>query len=579
MKSLSIAVLPLLILIALTADAQLEYDQLEDIGPDGTPVTSRTLDGVTVTITPQGGLPLTARTYDADTLAAFNGGDHQRNRPLNPGDVSGTRFISNVGDTINFVNAQPIMFEFDQPVSVFGLTTLDLLEDGEVGAEIKLQAFDQAGSLIDEQTRLGPQGPSGLDLDWRVSGQHNIVKVLLTGSLAGGFSGYGIDDLVLALNKPDNHSPVARNDAYLYLDYFNNADSVFRVLENDSDPDGDAIRVLRVGRPSGTIVSFDDSTITYFIDQPLSRGDDEDHFDYHITDGQYDARAFVDVFLCQCPIQCVSLFVAPSSERTANGTAQTLSNTSLVASSGHARKLSKSSADDSLEVDLFRHFRDEILLPTETGTRFVDLYYRTAPEVMPLLIFTRPDIGVQAFTTLRMMQEPLHNLVVGDGTMPITQTLVDEVSAFLDNFTGAMSDSLRHSLNAELARLGPLQDLVGLSVAEAFDKAFSDSVSTSLENDRIVPDQIILEQNFPNPFRSSTQIRYSVGHVAQIKLVIYNILGQEIKTLVDEVQLAGDKSVIWDGTDGVGRGVPSGLYFYRLSVDMIERTKEMLLVR
>jgi hypothetical protein len=385
---------------------------------------------------------------------------------------------------------------------------------------------------------------------------------------------HGSDNFTVTIYRepPQNQLPVARNDDYLYLDFLViRRPVVLPVLENDSDPDGDPIRIISVGDPHyGTILSFNDTTITYVNQASVlsPRLEEDDNFSYEIIDDQNPSSfqlAFVTVHFCICPIECISFFL----QQAATALNRTASNVTAWAS-----------AADTLDVDLFRRFRDDVLLPTETGTRFVDLYYRNAPEVMPLLIFNRPDLGLQALAALKMMQEPLRNLLDGDGSEIITQTLVDSVSAFLDSLKIAVSDSLRDSLNVELARLGPLQELVGLPVAEAVEKALGDSTTTHVDDTRIVsPKEFALQQNYPNPFNPSTQIIYTLPKAAHVNLAIYNLQGQEIKTLVEEFQSAGAKSVIWDGTDNQGREMTSGIYFYRLSAGGFRETKKMILMR
>ncbi len=94
-----------------------------------------------------------------------------------------------------------------------------------------------------------------------------------------------------------------------------------------------------------------------------------------------------------------------------------------------------------------------------------------------------------------------------------------------------------------------------------------------------LPNHFRLAQNFPNPFNPGTEIRYEMPEEHHVNLTIYNVLGQKIKTLVDEVKAAGAHSVTWDGTDERGQPVPSGVYFYRFDVGLVSGTKKMILMR
>jgi hypothetical protein len=78
------------------------------------------------------------------------------------------------------------------------------------------------------------------------------------------------------------------------------------------------------------------------------------------------------------------------------------------------------------------------------------------------------------------------------------------------------------------------------------------------------PDVCDLARNFPNPFNPSTEIRFYVPFAGQVSLKVYNLLGQEVKTLVDGPEEAGKMSVLWDGTNSSGEHVSSGMYLCRL---------------
>jgi flagellar hook assembly protein FlgD len=100
------------------------------------------------------------------------------------------------------------------------------------------------------------------------------------------------------------------------------------------------------------------------------------------------------------------------------------------------------------------------------------------------------------------------------------------------------------------------------------------------------PSEFTLSQNYPNPFNPSTTIHYTV-HSQQstvhrpihTTLSVYNILGQLVRTLVDEGKTAGHYNIIWDGKDDKGEEVSSGIYFYALVADDYRVTKKMVLLK
>lgn len=88
-----------------------------------------------------------------------------------------------------------------------------------------------------------------------------------------------------------------------------------------------------------------------------------------------------------------------------------------------------------------------------------------------------------------------------------------------------------------------------------------------------------LWRNFPNPFNPHTQIRYDIGKPGFVELKIVNVLGQDIRTLVNEEKAAGSFDIFWDGKNDAGLQVPAGLYFYRLKSANFSETRKMLLVK
>ncbi len=106
------------------------------------------------------------------------------------------------------------------------------------------------------------------------------------------------------------------------------------------------------------------------------------------------------------------------------------------------------------------------------------------------------------------------------------------------------------------------------------------SLDLEQESDRAeVPLSFSLSQNSPNPFNSETAIEYSMPEVSQVRIDIYNILGQKVKTLVDQKQSAGHTRVVWDGKNQNGDALSSGTYFYRIQTERFVQIKKMLLLK
>ena len=95
----------------------------------------------------------------------------------------------------------------------------------------------------------------------------------------------------------------------------------------------------------------------------------------------------------------------------------------------------------------------------------------------------------------------------------------------------------------------------------------------------VIPITFILHQNFPNPFNPITTLMYDLPENALVTLNIYDILGTEITQLVNTVQEAGLRSVLWDATDSMGRPVSAGIYLYQIQAGELVQTKKMVLLK
>jgi len=95
----------------------------------------------------------------------------------------------------------------------------------------------------------------------------------------------------------------------------------------------------------------------------------------------------------------------------------------------------------------------------------------------------------------------------------------------------------------------------------------------------MVPEEFKLGQNHPNPFNPTTGISYGLPEATNVRLEVFNVLGQQVRTLVNEYQSAGNYTVNWDGLNNNGSSVASGIYFYRLTTDKEHATKKMMMLK
>jgi hypothetical protein len=95
----------------------------------------------------------------------------------------------------------------------------------------------------------------------------------------------------------------------------------------------------------------------------------------------------------------------------------------------------------------------------------------------------------------------------------------------------------------------------------------------------VVPKTFVLEQNFPNPFNPSTQIRYGLPTDSYVKVTVHNLLGQVVAVLAEEDQSAGFHEVRWDGRTTNGSAVGTGVYVYRVQAGSLVETRKMILMK
>ncbi len=159
------------------------------------------------------------------------------------------------------------------------------------------------------------------------------------------------------------------------------------------------------------------------------------------------------------------------------------------------------------------------------------------------------------------------------------------IKPLVDGFVGELAGILDSGQQDKLNEfLGQLEERHRRRVAGESAGTLSESTAANAELAAGVelPKGFSLAQNSPNPFNPSTTISYSVpegGGAMPVRLTIYDMRGREIIRLVEAFSAGGSYSVTWDGLDGNGRGVSSGVYLYRLQAGEHEQSRKMVMLK
>ena len=94
-----------------------------------------------------------------------------------------------------------------------------------------------------------------------------------------------------------------------------------------------------------------------------------------------------------------------------------------------------------------------------------------------------------------------------------------------------------------------------------------------------IPDEFSLHQNYPNPFNPVTKIEYDIPEEGNMSLRVYDLMGREVRTLVNGLQRAGYHEILWNGMNNKGEQVAAGLYLYQMKSEGLTKTMKMVLIK
>ncbi|MBC8193406.1 MAG: choice-of-anchor J domain-containing protein, partial [FCB group bacterium] len=147
------------------------------------------------------------------------------------------------------------------------------------------------------------------------------------------------------------------------------------------------------------------------------------------------------------------------------------------------------------------------------------------------------------------------------------------------NMIGAAADGLAYFDDTAIAGQS-----IEYKVTAQYDIAESDYSNTvQLQivgvDELGVPNTFALHQNYPNPFNPITSIRYDLPEAAFVRIVVYNVLGQKVATLVDQSMNAGYHDITWSGTNDLGSSVSSGIYLYRIESENFNAVRKLMYLK
>ena len=210
------------------------------------------------------------------------------------------------------------------------------------------------------------------------------------------------------------------------------------------------------------------------------------------------------------------------------------------------------------------------------GIEDITDYFGTAPDMGAFEYFIAGPTGLQ-FTI-----EDASVMLTWEPIAEVQYYLIERSTDSLFN-TDLVANYVQENFFTDNNLEWDIEYYYRVAAYTSFWSLYSDVISVTLEwmdidNERLATSYVI-HQNYPNPFNPATTIRYDLPEVALVKIIIYDMMGRKVSTLISSQQSAGYKSVQWNATNDKGAPVSAGLYLYTIQAGEFRQTKKMVLLK
>lgn len=440
----------------------------------------------------------------------------------------------------------------------------------EIAADtLRFPAVIEAGSPPDQYVRIDNAG-TGV-LNWRLTTTTTWLTLGAIAGVGGESVAVGCDIAGLSAGTYDGAVVVSDSNAVnspetLFVQCVLQSDLPFLKAEPEriasscypSESQIDSIRVVNAG--SGTIEWTAENT-SGWMTLTSSSGVDNDYIAYAISGGGLTAGSYDDTVT----IRDTAAFNDPLSVP--------VELTVLAADTVGAMPVT---------VERGAMFHQAFYLKTNNSLNSATLEFACEPQMISIDSFA---VSAAADSTMAIAFQ--NDAGTGRFLLQIdadaVKSIIPPAQYYLGELWGSANDSLTGTATTTM-----IAENSSLSLTDYGDHVpvwtggdVEISLPTAVDDSPGPEPSLIytLEQNRPNPFNGVTTISYSTEHSGPVHLVVYNILGQLVRTLVDDNQGAGPHTVVWDGRDSSGRDMASGIFFYKLRTADFSAVRKMVYLK